>query len=193
MQRHTSLSRRGFLKAGGATAAGVAVLGLAGVAVPGGEHYGEIVGDERPVVLTEKEFAVLILAVESLIGQAGDLPSTRETRTAARIDRELSLIGGQLLEDMKASLLYLEYRPLLGGGLSRFTKLMPEARLGLLTELQHSGDVLERSIYAGIRFLAVFFFYTDPRAWAHMGYGGPLVSPKFFQGGNRIENLGASA
>lgn len=189
MLKQVHQSRRGFLKAGGATAAGIAILGLAGVAAPGGEHYGAFLEGESPTALSNKEFAVLTAASETLIGQAGDLPSVRDTRTSARIDRELSIVQGRLLTDVKASLLYIEYAPMLAGFGSRFTCMASSERTAYMERLSHTDDALERSIFFGLRFLTIFFFYSDNRTWNHLGYGGPLVDAKFYPAGNRIENL----
>lgn len=187
----TGPSRRGFLMLGGAAAASAAVMGLAGIAAPGGEHYGALLNGEVPQVLSEKELAVLSVAAETLVGAIPGLPSIHETRTPARIDRELSLSRGTLLSDMKASLLYLEYSPLMGTSLSRFSSMGAQEREAHLRALSRSEDPLERAIYNGVRFLVFFFYYTDPRTWAHLGYEGPQVPAKFFPAGNRIENLEA--
>ncbi len=182
-------SRRGFLKLGGATMLATAVIGVAGVSAPGGEHYEGLLGGEKSQVLTNKELAILLVLAERMIGPIESLPSTRMTRTAARIDRELSIVRGKLLKDVKASLLYLEYAPLLGFSGSRFTLLSEDDQDDYILALRESDKTLERNVYFGLRFLSVFFYYTDERTWNHLGYEGPFVVEKFHSAGNRIGNL----
>lgn len=184
------LSRRGFLKAG--SGAAVLLVGYqAAYSWLGGEDddYRPLLAGETPQALSVKEFAVLSSVVKCLVGRASGTPSTEETRTAARIDRELFIQGGKLLQDVKDSLLVVEHGTYLEGYGERFTRLDVEQQSIFLQNCQDSSLALRRQVYNGLRFLTIFFYYSDDRSWPLLGYQGPWQTIKFYEGGNRIENL----
>lgn len=187
------LSRRGFLKVGVAGAAGAVVLGVAGRFLLGGGDYEEIAGGERPRVLSVQELAVLTMLADTVVSPADKAVNVIDTRTAARIDLELSKAGGRIVDDVKSALKLIEYGPVLDLKLNRFTNLTREERALYIEGLSRSSKPMFRSAYTGLRTLCMIFYYTDPRAWRRIGYGGPLVETKFYPGGNRIENLIAEA
>lgn len=185
-----SLSRRGFL---GASAVGVGVV----AAVSGwawfyanDAHYRTLVGDAVPSVLTVKELAILGALADAMILPAAGAPSAQLAQTARRIDRELSFHGGsKLLSDVKSSLLLLEHAPVMDLLGTRFTALSATGRAAFLEDCARSQWAMRRLAYAGVKFLILFFYYSDDRTWRSIGYGGPAVAEKLFEGGNRIANL----
>lgn len=182
------LSRRGFLGAGGAAAAvaGGGYLWFTG----NDEEYERLADGARPSLLSIKEYAVLSALADEIIKPFGKSPSLKEAMTALRIDRELLLHrDSTLAEDMKVSLQLLEHAPLLDGLGTRFTNLSPQDRQIFLKNCASASAGLRRSAYSGVRFFIIFFYYTDDRTWPGIGYGGPLVEEKLFEGGNRIANL----
>jgi len=186
----SALSRRGFLKTG----AGAALLLVGYQATQswlgdGDEDYRPLLAGEMPQALSIKEFAVLSTVVRCLVGASDGAPSTEEARTAARIDRELSIHGGKLLQDLKDSLLMVEHGTFLEGHSECFTQLDTEQQSRFLRSCQESSLALRRAVYNGLRFLTIFFYYSDDRSWPLLGYQGPWQPIKFYEGGNRIENL----
>jgi len=185
----SALSRRGFLKTG----AGAALLLVGYQAARHGlgddENYRSLLAGEVPEALSIKEFAVLSSVVRCLVGPAHGAPTTEETRTSARIDRELMIHGGKLLQDLKDSLLVVEHGTFLEGYSERFTRLNAEQQSSFLQNCRNSSLDLRRQVYSGLRFLTIFFYYTDDRSWPLVGYQGPWQAIKFYEGGNRIENL----
>ena len=189
MQKQFSIvSRRGFLL-GASAAAVTAGLGVANF-VGGEGGYKAMLKGEQPETLTIREFAILEAFASTVIvaGSTG-APSTRDARTARRIDRELAFHSGKLQSDIQQSLLYLEYSPPLKGAFSRFTSMSEAERISFVDALRTSTDVLERQIYSGLRFMCIFFYYTDERVWTTIGYDGPFVDAKPFAGGNTLANL----
>lgn len=185
------LSRRGFLGAGVAAtiAAGGGYLWLAG----SDAEYARMAAGAQPTLLSIKEYAVLDALAEAIIHPLGGGPGVRKARTALRIDRELSFHDdNSLAEDIRASLALLENMPALDGMGPRFTGLNAKDKQVFLSNCVNAGPGLRRSAYNGVRFLIVFFYYTDDRTWPDIGYAGPLVDEKVFEGGNRIANLGNS-
>ncbi|WP_340678893.1 gluconate 2-dehydrogenase subunit 3 family protein [Paraglaciecola sp.] len=185
------LSRRGFLK----TASGAALLLVgyqaAKIWLDGDdENYLPFLEGEVPQALSIKEFAVLSSVVQCIVGVASFATvSTAEARTAARIDLELLHQGGKLLQDIKDSLLVVEFGTYLEGHGKRFTQLSTEQQHRFLLNLKESSITLQRQVYSGLRFLTVFFYYSDERTWPTLGYQSPWQPIKFYEGGNRIENL----
>ena len=137
------------------------------------------------------ELAVLTVAAEVIVAPTPDMPGVRETMTARRIDRELMFAEAKLQSDMKASLSFLEVKPLLSGSLSLFTELDAARQKDVLMSMREK-PVLDREIYAALKFFTGFFYYTDDRAWPSIGYNGPSVPAKKFEAGNTIANLNAT-
>ncbi len=185
--RTAVLSRRGFLGVGGA-----AVIAASGYVWLSGSdaEYARMAAGASPKLLSIKEYAVLSALASAIIFPLGAGPSVKDAMTALRIDRELSLHSeSSLASDVKASLLLLEHAPVLDGLGPRFTELSPKSQLDFLKNCTTAGAGLRRSAYVGVRFLITFFYYTDDRAWPGIGYAGPMVEEKLFEGGNRIANL----
>lgn len=184
------LSRRGFLGAG---AAGAGVLVAAGGWLwwRGGDGVYHAMADGAvPSVLSVKELAILATLAEQVIAVAPGAPTVRQAETARRIDRELSFHeGSKLLSDVKLSLALIEHWPTLDFIGSRFTALSAADKTRFLRNCETSSWSLRREAFAGLKFLIVFFYYSDDRTWPSIGYGGPLVPEKLFEGGNRIANL----
>lgn len=189
MSRSGTLSRRGFLGIGGAA---IAVSLVSGAVILAGDddEYARIAGGYQPATLGLKEFAVLCSLAAVMIAPHIGGPTAHEAMTAARIDRELSFHrDSTLAEDVAASLLLLEHLPLLEGYGSRFSSLPAVEQNRFLAAAAGAGPGITRAAYTGIRFLVVFFYYTDERSWPGLGYAGPQMSEKLFEGGNRIANL----
>lgn len=179
------LTRRGFLQAGLLTTA--ALGGLA--ACTGSAQYRERIGNERPEVLSEKELAILMALADRVIIPGKDCPSASEARIARRIDRELAFGDGKLAADVRASLAFLEYGPLLEFRFRRFTRLSAPEQDEYLRGCLSSSWKLRRNACNGIRFLCLFFYYSDDRTWRSVGYGGPTVARKLPEAANAIEAL----
>lgn len=181
-------SRRGFLKASAATTA--TLIGAATVAgCLAGKTPPDAVGEEKPEVLTPRELAILAAVADRVIAPSEGTPSARETRTARRIDRELTFSDGLLTADVRAALSVIEYAPLLDLRLGRFSSLPPADQDAYLHACATSGWKLRRNAYNGLRFLCLFFYYSDERTWRSIGYGGTMVERKLPEASNARESL----
>ncbi len=182
------VSRRGFLKVGAATTAALIGGGaLAGCMTSSAPP--DLVGNERPEVLTEGELATLVALADRVIAQADGTPSARETRTARRVDRELVFSDGLLTADVRAALSLIEYGPILDLRLGRFTRLDSTEQDAYLRSCAASTWKLRRNAYNGLRFLCLFFYYSDARTWPSIGYGGTMVERKLPEASNALESL----
>ncbi|MDE2013204.1 MAG: twin-arginine translocation signal domain-containing protein [Alphaproteobacteria bacterium] len=186
----SGLSRRGFLGAG---AAGAAALAAAGGWFwwEGDEtRYRAMIGAAVPRVLNVKELAILGAICETVIAVAPGAPSVAEAETARRIDRELIFHEeSQLVSDVKLSLALLEHLPALDFLGPRFTELAAAERTRFLHNCETSAWAARRQAFTGIKFLILFFYYCDARTWPSIGYAGPQVAEKLYEGGNTIANL----
>ena len=152
--------------------------------------------DEQPEILTRGELATLTAVADRVIATVEGTPTAREARTARRIDRELSFNQGTLVGDVRAALALIEYGPFFDLHLRPFTRLGAEAQDAYLHGCAESSWALRRNAFSGLRFLCLFFYYTDDRTWRSIGYGGTMVDRKLPESANAREALdrpGASA
>lgn len=162
-------SRRGLLIGGAAAAA------LIGVARTTG--YGDALPDWQGHELSRWEAQVLVAAAEAVIPDTpgllpADGPSGAEV--AANVDRYLRGMPAPMRAEVHGLFVLVEQGTLLGGRLSRLTKLDPAQRRAFLEGLGRRGGLV--SVAArGIRDLCYVGWYQDPRTWRAIGYSGPLV------------------
>jgi len=167
------VNRRGFLKVTG----GAALLLAGGSALfmrRADSRYRRLLPPgAAPSVLTEKELAILCAVCDRLL--PGGEPTAREARVAERIDRELTFHGSKLQADVKHAILLVEHGGWAHLRPTRFTALDDDEKDAHLLKMQE-GASLERQALAGLREMAMFFYYCDERAWPRLQYPGPLVS-----------------
>jgi D-cysteine desulfhydrase len=159
------MTRRHFLLAATLTA---------GVAASGCRDDGRTAAapDWQGRVLSGQQALVLAAAAEVLLPRLAGAP---EPLTVARnIDRYLVALTGAQQQQVHLLLLVIEHGTLLGGHLSRFTRLDPEARLSFLTALQAGGTLMAQA-YRGLRDLCLLGYYQEPVTWGRLGYDGPWV------------------
>ncbi len=166
------ISRRGFLARGAGTAALLSVGNLLGCQ---DEHYRGLAGGEyRPGVLAEREFAVLRAVARRMVPREGAHPGADELGVPARIDRELGFHPPPLGEELGLALRLVEWWPL-PTCFARFTRLSAPEQDAQLSGLAGSSLALPRSAFQGVKFLVMFFYYSQEAAWSAIGYGGPFV------------------
>ncbi len=184
------IARRGFLGAG-LVGAGALAFAAAWLKLDSQGYFDKSTPvDSALYVLTPHEFAILSALTDAVITPPPGGPSIEEAQTARRLDRELFFHkGGKLVSDVKSSLALLEYLPLAELYGAKFTRLSIGEKDRFLRDCQSAAWMLQRQAYVGIRFLILFMYYTDDRTWRSIGYSGPTVREKIFEGGNRIANL----
>ena len=181
-----AISRRGFLRAGIVT---TAALASAGSVVGCLRAAPENAGDEHPEVLSRKDLGILAAFADRVVTAADGTPSAREARVARRIDRELAFNDGTLAGDVRAALTMIEYGPFLDFRLRPFTRLGAAEQDAFLEGCARSTWRLRRNAFSGLRFLCLFFYYSDDRTWRSIGYGGPMVGRKLPEAANAREAL----
>jgi hypothetical protein len=167
----TALTRRGFLVRSAGVGAALAFGGLAGAGCSG---YEDLLGGETPQVLAPREYAVLRAVAARMVPGGPGHPGANALHVAARVDRELAFHGAPLREDVRDALRLVEWWPL-PTRFARFTRLpeaIQEAELGAFAG---STRAFRRSAFSGLKFLVMFFYYTQDAAWAGTGYDGPWV------------------
>lgn len=188
-QSESLTARRGFLKLTATSALGIAVLHYVERLIPSSPPPDAYAMRNAGGVLSATEFDTLAAIARVLIGASVSQPGTHDARTAERVELELTKIQGRVASDVKAALKLVEYLPVFWGTGTRLTRLPVESQHEMVDRMRLSDNLLIRSAYSGLRFLCVFFYYSDSRAWPRIGYAGPTVQAKFYEGGNRIVNL----
>lgn len=162
------MDRRGFLRT---AAGGTAAVALAS-AIPAGcaADYPQAASDGVALeALTPKEYAVARAAAEAVLAGV-PVPAAR---VAARIDRELALVGEPIRGDMKAVFGLIEHLTFLGGRVRRFTALEPAERLAYLDGWARSRFTLRRGAFQALRAFVCFYAYCDDATRALTGFPGP--------------------
>lgn len=172
-------TRRGFLLRTGAAGALIGATGaLAGcrkmldaVSPPA---VSSAPGSYLPQTIPVAEYATLLAVARRLVPSGQAHPGADLLGVAARIDRELGFHGATLRNDVRDALRVVEWWPL-ATRFARFTSSSPEAQDSVLSDMVHSRFALRRSAFGGLKFLVMFFHYTQEAAWVGTGYDGPWV------------------
>ena len=187
--RETAPGRRGFLKVTAAGALGIAVLGYVERLMPAAPLADASARRVTNQLLSATEFDTLEAVARIVVGAPEGQPSTRDAHTAERVELELTKAWGKLASDVKAALKVVEYLPVFWGEGARLTRLPVDKQIQMVERMRLHDNMLVRSAYNGLRFLCIFFYYTDSRTWQRIGYSGPAVQAKFYEAGNSIVNL----
>lgn len=168
----SALTRRGFLVRSAGLGAALALGALAGGS--GCSGYDDLLGGESPQVLAPREYAVLRAVAARMVPGGAGHPGAAELGVAARVDRELSFHGGALAADVRDALRLIEWWPL-ATRFARFTRLPESLQDAELAGHATSAAAFRRSAFSGLKFLVMFFHYTQDAAWVGTGYDGPWV------------------
>jgi hypothetical protein len=166
------ITRRGFLVRSAGLGAALALGGVAGGS--GCAGYEDLLGGETPAVLPPREYAVLRAVAARMVPGGPGHPGAAELRVAARVDRELRFHGETLRGDVRDALRILEWWPV-PTRFARFTRLPPALQDAELAAFATSRFEMRRSVFSGLKFLILFFHYSQDAAWAGTGYDGPWV------------------
>ena len=180
------ISRRGFLRVSLVTSGALIGAGLVAGCV---RSIPEQAADEHPEVLSRRELAILVAIADRVITPIDGTPTAGDARVARRIDRELAFNEGTLAGDVRAALSLVEYAPFLDLRLRPFTRLTPAEQDAHLQACAESRWTTRRNAFSGLRFLCLFFYYTDDRTWHSVGYSGTMIDRKLPEAANAREVL----
>jgi hypothetical protein len=160
--------------------AGALLLGGAVLAVVRTRGY-DVPAGRTLLALSPWRFVVVQHAARRIAAtdRPGDpsVPSADDLDVAGFVDSWVLRLPEKVRTDLGRFLAYLEHiAPLAAGHSSRFTRLGPEAQDEVLASLEASSSDLLRAGFEGLKALVFFGYYRDPRAWAIVGYDGPLVA-----------------
>jgi hypothetical protein len=103
------------------------------------------------------------------------IPTADDLDVAGFVDGYAARLSVPVRRDLRRALLYLEQvAPLVRGHGSRFTELSAEDQDHVLQALEASPLMPLRGAFAGLKSLVFMGYYRDPRAWALIGYEGPM-------------------
>jgi len=166
-------SRRALLATG---FAGVAVLGLGGAVsyralTPGPAEP----GSTRPLDAGERAVLAAV-AARVLRGEGEGFPDPAAVGAAHRAEDLLSGLETPDLADLRRLLRLVEHvLPRAAGHLRRFTRLSGEEQDAVLSLMETHPLRLLRGAFDALKGLCAVAFFTDPHAFAALGYDGPLV------------------
>ena len=170
------LTRRGFLRLGGATAA---LAGLTQIRVVPEAARAAAVATTELRFFDAQETEILTQLVERLV-ETGEpeAPAVRATRAVATIDALCRDLDPALTSVLPTALRLFEWGPLLFDfRLARFTRLDDASKDASLHGWMTSRLAARRQGFLAIRNLALLGYYSQPETWPLIGYAGPLLSP----------------
>ena len=167
------LARRSFLKRSLFAGLGLAILSWsARLAVVPVRVMAS--ADGVKTQLPENEFHTLEAVVLRLLPTRHDAPNGAVLAVAKRIDNELRYQPKAMTRDLRDALRLIEWLPLftLFGRFSSLSELQQDQ---FLQHLSTSRFALFRSAFMGVKWLAMFFYYTQDETWPAIAYDGPWV------------------
>jgi hypothetical protein len=168
----TAWTRRGFLAASLRVAGSVAVAPavLAACARGAGSAAGLAVFDDA-------QRAVLDAVLDAFVPSGGAFAlGASDVQLGARVQRFVAAQPPDVAVAVRGALFAVEWlSPVLAGRLGRFSALDATGREACLRALVGSRSALARDLYAGLKQLSIFSFYSVDQTWVHVGYEGPWV------------------
>lgn len=117
----------------------------------------------------------LLAVVSDTIIPTDDTPGATAIDLAARIDRYTPPGDQELIQGIRGALLFIENKaPELIGEKKTFSQLDPASREKALLAM-NGASPLTSAIFAAMRGLCHFYFYTHEAGWKQIGYDGPLL------------------
>lgn len=172
------LTRRGFLRLGGATAALAGLTQIRVVPPAAQAAVATATSADGARFFDDQETEILTQLVERLVdtGQP-DAPAVRETGTVATIDALCRELDPALTSVLPTALRLFEWGPLLFDlRLARFTRLDDAGKDASLRGWMTSRLAARRQGFLAIRNLALLGYYSQDETWPLIGYAGPLLS-----------------
>ena len=169
------VTRRRFLRLG---LAGGALLAAGGVFAL---HTGGYVLDERTRrrlrFFDQKGYRVFEAFADRALD--GCTPTAREVDVVGFVDGFVATMDARTRGDLHKLLGLLEHGTLLGDSVRRFTALGSAEKDGYLAGWESSRLVVKRTGFSALKALAMLGYYRDSRAFAAIGYPGPIVPRGF--------------
>jgi hypothetical protein len=169
------LTRRGFLRLGGATAA---LVGITQIRVVPPAAHAAATATTAVRFFDPQETEILTQLVERLVATGEpEAPALRDTRTIVTIDALCRGLDPALTSILPTALRLFEWGPVLfDRRLSRFTRLDDDDKDASLRGWMTSRLAARRQGFFAIRNLALLGYYSQPETWPLIGYAGPLLS-----------------
>lgn len=128
------------------------------------------------IVLSEESYRILSAVGDTVIPHGGAFPlGALDVDLAARIDSYLDPDDAELMQGVRGALMFIEHKaPALANMTGTFSSLSAENREKLFLTLRDTGGDAT-AVYAALRGLCLFYFYTHEHVWPGIGYDGPMV------------------
>lgn len=132
------------------------------------------------LALSPDIYKILVSVSDTYIPQGGafDLGAI-DIDLAQRIDFYLAKNDPAVAQGVSGALQFIEYKSAeIMGEKGFFSTLSLTKRTQIIQTLSEASG-MGVQIYAALRGLCMFFFYTDEKSWQPIGYQGPLVKNNF--------------
>ena len=127
--------------------------------------------------LSPKEYRIVEAVAERIVRSDDPaFPPARELGVAARIDALIAALHPADRRELRGLLHLVEHG--LGpwnGAASRFTRMGGAEQDAVLEAMGTGSSGLLRAGFEGLKSLVALAYFADERAWAAIGYDGPLV------------------
>lgn len=128
-------------------------------------------------VLGAAEWSLLDAIADTFVPRGGAFEAgARDVDLATRVDAYLAGERSEIVRGVRGALLLVEWvSPVASGRLGRFSALDADARTACIDALRASRFATLREVFAGLKTLCLFLFYSTDASWGALGYDGPLV------------------
>ncbi len=136
--------------------------------------------DKTLLALSPDIYKIFVSVSDTYIPQGGafDLGAI-DIDLARRIDFFLAKNDPAVVQGVSGALQFIEYKSAeIIGEKGVFSSLSAKKRTKIIQTLSETSG-MGVQIYAALRGLCMFFFYTDEKSWQSIGYQGPLVKREF--------------
>ena len=134
-------------------------------------------GNKVLQILTKEDHQILTAVSDTIIPQGGSFElGAIDIDLALRIDGYLAKNGdSEVVVGLRGALQYLEHHaPKLVDFETPFSALSPADRTTVMQRMCIE-DGLSIQVFAALRALTLFYFYTDKNSWPEIAYDGPMI------------------
>lgn len=167
-------TRRAFLRS---TLRGAGALALAPAIAVGCAPERRAEAPTDLAVLGAAEWGLLAVIADVFVPRGGAFElGASDLDLATRMDGHLARERPEVVRGLRGALWLVEWAsPFVGGYVGRFSALDVEGRIRCIDALRTSRFATLRAVFAGLKTLCLFAFYSADASWTALGYDGPLV------------------
>jgi hypothetical protein len=131
----------------------------------------------RPSALSTEDCLILDAVADTFIPRGGAFEvGAIDVDLTRRIDRFLALDKPDVVTGVRGALRHIEVNaPSSVNEERKFSELSFNRRTEVLQAMIDGDDPLAAQVFAGLKELCMFYFYSDSASWPNIGYDGPWL------------------